>query len=330
MHLPSQQPLSQAMLKMKSSPIIKGKRSTQKTSHPNKNSLQKQFAQTLSACFLLIQKRKGGTIFTKCPEIVCANCALIFGWVFFWGGSPLHEGDSRETAHWGREGPLMPWCCLAFSQLLKGLVSGTPPWWKTGPLKEQDPWNEVYEYHVRAAMYWQRLKGKNPEGRELPKTSQKKAIFREDFEDIQKYSKIQLKWYLLSSEKSSETSSASTFFREIFKSLYPLRFYPLALSGCRLHVPLPRIRSTLAIQLLILISDSLELADISNLRPSQRSRLVNRLTPYRAPLVNRLTPYRAPKWQIWEIPFLAPKNGLLGAALGAIVNNPPRIFNSPL
>ena len=36
-----------------------------------------------------------------------------------------------------------------------------------------------------------RLKGKNPEGKKLPKTSQKKAIFREDFEDIQKYYKIQ-------------------------------------------------------------------------------------------------------------------------------------------
>ena len=39
--------------------------------------------------------------------------------------------------------------------------------------------------------HWKRLKGKNREGKKTSKTSQKKAIFHEDFEDIQKYSKIQ-------------------------------------------------------------------------------------------------------------------------------------------
>ena len=71
----------------------------------------------------------------------------------------------------------------------------------------------------------------------LPKTYQKKAIFREDFEVIQKYYKIQYKWYLLSYEKSSEISSANNFFfREVFRSFYPFRFYPLALSD---NCPIP-------------------------------------------------------------------------------------------
>ena len=46
---------------------------------------------------------------------------------------------------------------------------------------------------VKMAFLWKRLKGKNPEGKNFRKTSQKKAIFREDFEDIQKYYKIQQK-----------------------------------------------------------------------------------------------------------------------------------------
>ena len=32
----------------------------------------------------------GGTVCTNCSEIVCANCAFIFGWVFFcWVGIPF-------------------------------------------------------------------------------------------------------------------------------------------------------------------------------------------------------------------------------------------------
>ena len=68
--------------------LVKGRRPTQKTAHPNKKSLHEQFAQTLSACFVLILKGKGGTVCTNCPEIVCANCAFIWVGGFFGVGLP--------------------------------------------------------------------------------------------------------------------------------------------------------------------------------------------------------------------------------------------------
>ena len=46
-------------------------------------------------------------------------------------------------------------------------------------------------------------------------------------------------------------------------------------------------------------------------------------------IANRPSPYRAPKWEIWEIPFLGPKKGLLGGSSWSHLNNPPGIFNSP-
>ena len=56
-------------------------------------------AQTVCANYfcllLLILKGQGVTVCTNCPEIVCANCAFIFGWVGFLGGSPLHKFLSR-------------------------------------------------------------------------------------------------------------------------------------------------------------------------------------------------------------------------------------------
>ena len=73
---------------------FKGRRPTQKTTHPNKKSLHKQFAQTLSTCFVLILKRKGGTVCTNCPEIVCANCAFI--WV---GGFLLWVSPAWQLKH---------------------------------------------------------------------------------------------------------------------------------------------------------------------------------------------------------------------------------------
>ena len=64
--------------------------------HPNKpptqietvctNSLRKLFW-LFSACL----KRSGRTVCTNCPEIVRLQTVLLFGWVFFWGGSPLRE-----------------------------------------------------------------------------------------------------------------------------------------------------------------------------------------------------------------------------------------------
>ena len=69
---------------------FKGRRPTQKKTHPNKDSLYEQLAQTLSAYCLLILKGKGGTVCTNCSEIVCANCAFIWVGVFFFlGGGVL-------------------------------------------------------------------------------------------------------------------------------------------------------------------------------------------------------------------------------------------------
>ena len=70
---------------------------TPKNTHPNKNNLHKQFAQTLSACFLLIFKGKGGTICTKCSEIVCANCTFIWVGVFFRVALPFTIRNVRAS-----------------------------------------------------------------------------------------------------------------------------------------------------------------------------------------------------------------------------------------
>ena len=85
---------------------LKGRRPTQKTTHPNRNNFNKQFARTLSACFLPILEGKGGTICTNCPEIVCANCVFI--WVgVFWGGYPHHDEPSKN--YFSRFGSLRNW-----------------------------------------------------------------------------------------------------------------------------------------------------------------------------------------------------------------------------
>ena len=92
----------------------------QKTPTQIKKSLDKQFAQTLSVCFLLIFKGKGGTVCTNCPEIVCANCAFIFGWVFFClGGSPLHE---QETCFLGLGKPRENENHLRFTYFCNGVA----------------------------------------------------------------------------------------------------------------------------------------------------------------------------------------------------------------
>ena len=76
--------------------IMRG-RPTQKTTHPNKNSLHKQFAQTISGKFVqtvpLLNKQ-------KTDKRVCANCLcklFLFGWVVFGGGSPSLDGTSSCT-----------------------------------------------------------------------------------------------------------------------------------------------------------------------------------------------------------------------------------------
>ena len=61
-----------------------------KTTHPNKNSLHKQLAQTLLPLFSLFYKGKKRTVCTTCSETVCANCVFYLG-VFWGGGHPLHD-----------------------------------------------------------------------------------------------------------------------------------------------------------------------------------------------------------------------------------------------
>ena len=67
---------------------MKGRRPTQKTTHPNKNSLHKQFAQTLFSVFCLFKREKGGQFAQTVPKLfaqtVCANCFYLGGWVFGW------------------------------------------------------------------------------------------------------------------------------------------------------------------------------------------------------------------------------------------------------
>ena len=90
---------------------FKGRRPTQKTTHPNKNSLHKQFAQTLLSVFCLFLKGKGGQFVQTVPKLfaqtVCANCFYLGGW--FLGGSSLHESWlSMPNAcffFWDFEGP---------------------------------------------------------------------------------------------------------------------------------------------------------------------------------------------------------------------------------
>ena len=85
---------------------------------------------------------------------------------------------------------------------------------------------------IRTVLSWKRLKGDNPEGknfRKLPRRKQSSAKISKISRNALKSSK---KWYLLSSEKSSEISSANIFiFHEVFRCFYPLHFYPLALSS---------------------------------------------------------------------------------------------------
>ena len=61
---------------------FKGKRPTPKNTHPNKNSLHKQFAQTLSACFLLILKGRRGQFVQTVPKLF-AQTVFLFGCFFF-------------------------------------------------------------------------------------------------------------------------------------------------------------------------------------------------------------------------------------------------------
>ena len=79
-----------------------------KATHPKKpptqmvkSSLHKQFAQTLSACFLLILKGKGGDSLYKLSRNCCANCAFIWVGGFFrwvsppWSASLKHCEEGR-------------------------------------------------------------------------------------------------------------------------------------------------------------------------------------------------------------------------------------------
>ena len=95
-------------------------RPTQKTTHQNKNSLHKQFAQTISGQFvqtvplfpLIRGPQMGGQIPHLRPfpfkisrkqiKTVCANCLrklFSFGWVVFLGGSPSLDLGLQQARH---------------------------------------------------------------------------------------------------------------------------------------------------------------------------------------------------------------------------------------
>ena len=78
-------------------PYLKGRQLTPKTTHPNKNSLHQQFAQTLLPLFCLFYREVGGRQFIQTVPKLFAQTVFSFGWVFFFGGSPLHE----YPALWG-------------------------------------------------------------------------------------------------------------------------------------------------------------------------------------------------------------------------------------
>ena len=91
-----------------------------KTTHPNKNSLHKQFAQTLSACFLLILEGKRGGH----PKLF-VQTVLLFGWVDFLGGSPLHD-ELPRTVHSKCCSFLLSLFLCFFGSLLSGPILAMP------------------------------------------------------------------------------------------------------------------------------------------------------------------------------------------------------------
>ena len=79
---------------------IQGKATPPKDTHPNKNSLHKQFGQTVSACFLLISKGKGGH-FVQIVLRVFVQSVFLLGWVFLLGGSsPLQVIKVERVLKW--------------------------------------------------------------------------------------------------------------------------------------------------------------------------------------------------------------------------------------
>ena len=71
-------------------------RPTQKTTHPNKNSLHKQFAQTISGQFVQIVPPFPFKISRKLTkefaQTVCANSFYLGGWFFGWVAFPSQNG----------------------------------------------------------------------------------------------------------------------------------------------------------------------------------------------------------------------------------------------
>ena len=70
--------------------LFKGRQPTQKTTHPNKNSLCKQFAQTLLPLFCLFYREKGDNLYKLFRNCLRKLCFYLGGW-FFSVGSLLHE-----------------------------------------------------------------------------------------------------------------------------------------------------------------------------------------------------------------------------------------------
>ena len=69
---------------------------TQPKNNPPK---YKQFAQTVcgnsAASFLLVLKGKGDSLYKIVPKLF-AQTVLVFGWVVFLGGSPLHDSNHQR------------------------------------------------------------------------------------------------------------------------------------------------------------------------------------------------------------------------------------------
>ena len=113
------------------------------------------------------------------------------------------------------------------SQVFTGFVPGT------NPVKSPGQPGVVPRPTRQKVYVWKRLKGKNPEGKNFRKLLRRKQSSAKDFEDIQKYYKIQQK---VRSEKSSEYLLRTFFLPRSFQKFLPFAFLP---SGSFRYVYVP-------------------------------------------------------------------------------------------
>ena len=70
--------------------VFQRKATHPKNTHPDKNCLHKQFAQLFLPASAYFKRKKRGQFVQTVPKLF-AQIVLSFGWMVFWGGSPLHE-----------------------------------------------------------------------------------------------------------------------------------------------------------------------------------------------------------------------------------------------